>query len=116
VKVPRDYLRLEVRKAGYQTIELAVPMFSLRIPPIREHLKMDPLGSLPENMVRIPKSTTDMQIVGIEKYGPREVPEFLIDKFEITNKQFKAFRRCRWVRERGVLDRSDPGRRPSGFR
>jgi len=43
---------------------------------------MDPLGSLPENMVRIPKSTTDMQIVGIEKYGPREVPEFLIDKFE----------------------------------
>jgi len=32
-----------------------------------------------------------MQIVGIEKYGPREVPEFLIDKFEITNKQFKAF-------------------------
>ena len=91
VRVPRDYLRLEVRKAGYQTIELAAPMFSSRILPIREHLKMDPLGSLPENMVRIPKSTTDMQIVGIEKYGPREVPEFLIDKFEVTNKQFKAF-------------------------
>ena len=93
MKVPRDYLRLEVRKAGYQTIELAVPMFSpsSRIPPIVEHLKMDPLGSLPENMVRIPKSTTDMYIVGIEKYGPREVPEFLIDRFEVTNKQFKAF-------------------------
>ena len=89
--MPRDYLRLEVRKAGYQTIELAVPMFSVRIPPIREHLKMDPLGSVPENMVRIPKSTTDMQIVGIEKYGPREVPKFLIDKFEVTNKQFKVF-------------------------
>jgi formylglycine-generating enzyme required for sulfatase activity len=91
VKVPRDYLRLEVRKAGYQTIELAVPMFSVRITPIKEHLKMDAVGSLPDNMVRIPKSTTDMQIVGIEKYGPREVPEFLIDKFEVTNRQFKAF-------------------------
>jgi formylglycine-generating enzyme required for sulfatase activity/dienelactone hydrolase len=91
VKVPRDYLRLEVRKAGYQTIELAVPMFSLRISPITEHLKMDLLGSLPANMVRVPRSTTNMQIVGVEKYGPREVLEFLIDKFEVTNKQFKVF-------------------------
>ena len=91
VKVPRDYLRLEVRKGGYQTIELAAPMFNLRITTIAEHLKMDPLGSLPQNMVRIPKSTTDMVIVGIEKYGPRDVPEFLIDKFEVTNKQFKTF-------------------------
>src|SRR5262249_19176271 len=91
VKVPRNYLRVEVRKGGDQTIELAVPMFSLRIPPITEHLKMDALGSLPGNMVRIPKSKTDIQIVGIEKYGPREVPEFLIDRFEVTNKQFKAF-------------------------
>ena len=91
VKVPRDYLRLEVRKAGYQTIELAVPRFSLSIRPIAEHLTMDPLGSLPENMVRIPKSTTGMEIIGLEKYGPRDVPEFLIDKFEVTNKQFKAF-------------------------
>jgi eukaryotic-like serine/threonine-protein kinase len=91
MKVPRDYLRLEVRKAGYQTIELAVPRFSLSIRPIAEHLTMDPLGSLPENMVRIPKSTTGMEIIGLENYGPRNVPEFLIDKFEVTNKQFKAF-------------------------
>jgi formylglycine-generating enzyme required for sulfatase activity len=91
VKVPRNYLRLEVRKPGYQTIELAVPRFTLSIRPIAEHLTLDPQGSLPENMVRIPKSTTEMYIVGIEKYGPRDVPEFLIDKFEVTNKQFKAF-------------------------
>jgi eukaryotic-like serine/threonine-protein kinase len=91
VKVPRDFLRLEVRKAGYQTIELAVPSFSVRIGPIAVHLTLDRLGSLPENMVRIPKSTSQVTIVGIEKYGPRDVPEFLIDKFEITNRQFKVF-------------------------
>ena len=91
VRVPRDFLRMEVRKAGYQTIELAVPMFSLRILPIKEHLKMDRLGSLPQNMVRIPRSTTDMGVIGIEKYGPRDVPEFLIDEFEVTNRQFKTF-------------------------
>lgn len=91
VKVPRNYLRLEVRKAGYQTIELAEPKLSLGMQPIAEHLTMDRLGDLPQNMVRIPKSTTGMKIVGLEKYGPRDVPEFLIDKFEVTNKQFKAF-------------------------
>jgi eukaryotic-like serine/threonine-protein kinase len=91
VKVPRDYLRVEIRKAGYQTIELAVPKFTFGIRPTVQHLKMDRLGSLPENMVRIPKSSTDMEVIGLEKYGPRDVPEFLVDKFEVTNKQFKAF-------------------------
>jgi hypothetical protein len=91
VKAPRNYLRLEIRKPGYQTVELAMPGFAVGIRPISQHLKLDPLGSLPENMVRIPKSTTEMQIVGLEKYGPKDVPEFLIDKFEVTNKQFKAF-------------------------
>jgi hypothetical protein len=91
VRVPRDFLRVEIRRAGYQTIELAEPSFSMRMGTIAQHLRMDPLGSLPENMVRIPKSITYVQIVGLEKNGPREVPEFLIDKFEVTNKQFKAF-------------------------
>lgn len=90
VRVPRTFLRLEVRKAGYQTIELAVPRLFPNSP-VALQLTMDPVGSLPENMVRIPKTTTNMDVVGLETYGPRNVPEFLIDKFEVTNKQFKAF-------------------------
>ena len=91
VKVPRDFLRVEIRKAGYQTIEMATPSFSFSMRPTAQHLKMDRLGSLPENMVRIPASATVMQIIGLEKYGPRDVPEFLVDRYEVTNKQFKAF-------------------------
>jgi formylglycine-generating enzyme required for sulfatase activity/pimeloyl-ACP methyl ester carboxylesterase len=90
VKVPRTFLRLEVRKAGYQTIELAVPRL-FPYAPITQRLKLDPVGSLPEKMVRIPPSTTNMDVVGLETYGPKGVPEFLVDKFEVTNKQFKAF-------------------------
>jgi len=90
VKVPRTFLRLEVRKAGYQTIELAVPRL-FPYAPITQRLKLDPVGSLPEKMVRIPPSTTNMDVVGLETYGPKVVPEFLVDKFEVTNKQFKAF-------------------------
>ena len=32
-----------------------------------------------------------MEIVGLEEYGNTEVYEFLIDKYEVTNEQFKKF-------------------------
>jgi len=53
--------------------------------------KLDPVGSLPENMVRIPKRKTLMNLIGLESYGPRSVDEFLMDKYEVTNAKFKAF-------------------------
>ena len=91
VKVPRTYLRLEIRKSGYQTIEYATPGFDLRIPPTDVHLKLDPLGSLPENMVRIPSDKVSLNIVGFAAHADTNLNEFLVDKFEVTNKQFKAF-------------------------
>jgi pimeloyl-ACP methyl ester carboxylesterase len=32
-----------------------------------------------------------MNLVGLDKYGGVEVPEFLADKYEVTNRQYKAF-------------------------
>jgi class 3 adenylate cyclase/dienelactone hydrolase len=90
-RFPRSYLRMEIRKRGYQTIEYAGPWPYGRIGPDIAHLKLDTLGSLPENMVRIPKKLTHMYVVGLEKYGPKQVGEFLIDKYEVTNIQYKAF-------------------------
>ena len=91
VKFPRSYLRMEIRKKGYQTIEYAGPGNYARIGPDIAQLKLDPVGSIPPNMARIPKKITPLNIVGLEKNGNKEVGEFLMDKFEVTNKQFKAF-------------------------
>ena len=88
---PRPYLRMEIRKPGYQTVEYAGPWAYQRLGADIAKLKLDFVGSLPENMVRIPKKTTFMYIVGVESYGDRPVGEFLIDRFEVTNKQFKIF-------------------------
>jgi eukaryotic-like serine/threonine-protein kinase len=88
---PRSYLRLEIRKSGYQTIEYAGPWSYARLGADLVKLKLDPVGSLPENMVRIPSKKTLMYIVGLESYGDKQVGEFLIDRFEVTNKQFKTF-------------------------
>ncbi len=90
-RFPRSYLRVEIRKNGYQTIEYAGPWNYGRIGPDIAKLKLDAAGSLPENMVRVPTKETPMYIVGLEKSGGQLVGEFLMDKYEVTNKQYKAF-------------------------
>jgi formylglycine-generating enzyme required for sulfatase activity len=90
-RVPRDLLRVEIRKEGYQTIELVSPRPYNRAGTDIPRLTLDPAGSLPANMVRIPASATEMNLVGLERYGGVEVPGFLADRYEVTNRQYKAF-------------------------
>lgn len=101
VRFPRPYLRIEIRKKGYQTIEYAGPRGYWRLWGDSAKLTLDKEGSLPEGMFRIPATETDMYIVGLENNGPRKVPEFLMDKYEVTNKKFKDF-----VDEGGYRDKS----------
>jgi class 3 adenylate cyclase/dienelactone hydrolase len=89
-RFPRGYLRMEFRKNGHQTIEYAGP-WAGRLGPNIDTLKMDLVGDLPENMVRIPKFRARMYIVGLEQETGKQVAEFLIDKYEVTNKQYKEF-------------------------
>ncbi len=90
-RFPRSFIRMEFRKPGYQTIEFAGPGAYSRIGPNIAHLKMDAVGTLPKNMVRIPAKTTGMYLVGLESYGPKNVGEFLVDKYEVTNAEYKVF-------------------------
>ena len=91
VNFPRGYLRMEIRKKGFQTIEYAGPMAYERLGSDIDTLKLDASGSLPENMVRIPKKQTPMLIVGMEQHGGKEVGEFLVDRYEVANSQYKTF-------------------------
>ncbi|MBA4056811.1 MAG: hypothetical protein C0490_19005, partial [Marivirga sp.] len=90
-RFPRPYLRMEIRKEGYQTIEYAGPWHYGRLGPEIDTLKLDPSGSLPENMVRVPTKVVPMYIVGLAQHGGKKVHEFLMDRVEVSNKQFKAF-------------------------
>lgn len=87
----RGYLRVEIRKPGYQTLEYSGPYVQKSLADELVDLKLDKLGDTPENMVRIPKKVARMEIVGLEEFANANVSEFLIDKFEVTNEQFKRF-------------------------
>ena len=91
VRFPRGYLRMEIRKKGFQTIEYAGPWTYARLGADIDSLQLDETGKLPADMVRIPKKITPMYIVGLEQYGDKEVGEFLMDKYEVPNAQFKKF-------------------------
>ena len=91
IRLPRPYLRMEIRKKGYQTIEYAGTALSWKLWKDSANLILDKEGMLPENMVRIPAKNTPMYIVGLESNGKKDVPAFLIDKYEVTNKAYKAF-------------------------
>lgn len=93
VTVPRRYIRMEFRKPGYQTVEFAGPWPYGILGLDLAKVKLDSTGSLPENMVRIPAKNTQMYIIGLESYG-KDMPtvgEFLIDRYEVSNRQYKAF-------------------------
>jgi hypothetical protein len=91
VRLPRGYLRMEIRKEGYQTIEYAGPWAYGGLGPGIDTIKLDVSGNLPKNMIRIKSSEAKMLIVGLEQEGRKQVGEFLIDRYEVTNKQFKEF-------------------------
>ena len=91
VKFPRPYLRMEIRKKGYQTIEYAGVAASWSNWKDSSNLVMDKEGSLPLNMVRMSAKKTPMNIVGLESQGGKDIPSFLMDKYEVSNKQYKAF-------------------------
>ena len=91
VKFPRPYLRMEIRKKGYQTIEYAGTAASWKNWKDSSSLILDKEGTLPVNMVRIPAKNTPMYIVGLESNGDKDVPSFLMDKYEVSNKEYKTF-------------------------
>jgi dienelactone hydrolase len=89
-RIPLSYVRIKVEKTGFQTFLLTNHGF-LYWPKPDTLLKLDSIGALPPKMVRIPSHNTPMDIVGVERYGGKLVGEFLADRFEVTNKEYKKF-------------------------
>ncbi len=81
VRTPFGQLRWKFLLNGYEPVELA--MAPGRLPPL---VKLFPLGQAPEGMVRVPA----------ERYAYRttqevELADYWLDRFEVTNREFKKF-------------------------
>jgi hypothetical protein len=83
---PRGFFRWRIRKEGYIPIEVARYSRSDTL-----RFKLDEIGSIPEGMVRVPAGLRRAWIVGFGWFDTAPLPDFLIDKYEVTNEQFQAF-------------------------
>ena len=81
IKGPIAYFRWRVVKSGYTTFEGAAGMGTASL-----SFHLDPEGALPENMVRVPGGT-----VALDESGTFRMPDFFLDKFEVTNRAYKKF-------------------------
>ncbi len=87
--MPVSYIRIKIEKAGFQTVFLT--NHGLYWPNPDTVLKLDSTGVLPENMVRVPSQIAPVINMGRIKYKGKIVGEFLVDRFEVTNKEYKRF-------------------------
>jgi eukaryotic-like serine/threonine-protein kinase len=98
LRVPFGLLRWRAEKQGFQRAE--VLSYSLQkggelqfiFGGTTLKLSLGVPGRAPDGMVRIPGGETELQIPGIEKaVSIVELPDYWMDRFEVTNKMFKEF-------------------------
>ncbi len=83
LELPRVYSRFRFEKAGYEPVEVAFPPLMLsRQPPFR----LVPKDKAPPGMVLVPSGRFKFHDA-----PELELPEFWLDRYEVTNRQFAAF-------------------------
>lgn len=87
IRVPSGFLRFQFNKSGYEQLDMAT---SLREDPTNL-FTLYPADSLPPRTVRIQAGDRGIQLTGLNHLRRVKLGDFLIDKFEVTNREFKEF-------------------------
>ncbi len=85
VNVPAALCRLRIEKEGYHTLLLATALTG------EVSRRLDPVGSLPAGMLRVPASDFNLALPSLDHLEPQPIAEFLMDRYEVTNRDFKRF-------------------------
>jgi eukaryotic-like serine/threonine-protein kinase len=79
-RLPHGFYAFRLSKGGYETV------FATNGGGRLSHIVMDPVGALPPQMVRVPAGEVDPT-----GHAPTKLDDFFIDKFEVTNAEYKKF-------------------------
>jgi len=77
--------RLRIEAPGYRTLELIGMPFTDSV------LTLEPDSTLPPEMVRIAGGDVRVQYPGFDHVKAVRLGNYLMDRFEVTNREFKAF-------------------------
>jgi serine/threonine protein kinase/formylglycine-generating enzyme required for sulfatase activity/dienelactone hydrolase len=90
--------RLRIEAAGYRTLDLV----GLRFPD--SVIALDRDGAIPPEMVPVPGGELDVFYPGFEHVKPVKLGDYLVDRYETTNAEFKRFVEAGGYRRRELWD------------
>jgi predicted Ser/Thr protein kinase/predicted esterase len=83
------YRRWRIEKDGYEPADGAALSVAGSVSVIERTL--DAKGSLPLGMVRVPGGKHVLGLAGLDHLSGQDLDDYLIDKYEVTNEEFKQF-------------------------
>lgn len=91
-RVPRNYYVWKVSKPGFAAAYQIAPTWTIvhRIP-LNLAFHLDPVGTTPDGMVRVPGGKIDLAIPGLDQLPEVPLDDYLIDWHEVTNEEYKKF-------------------------
>jgi hypothetical protein len=87
IRIPYSFSRIKLEKEGFYTVYDVSNSMQLNL---RDY-HLDTLGTLPKNMVRIPGIKISVDLPYLTHAKSLDINDFLIDRFEVTNKEYKIF-------------------------
>ncbi|MBI3665177.1 MAG: SUMF1/EgtB/PvdO family nonheme iron enzyme, partial [Acidobacteria bacterium] len=84
VRIPKGYFRWKYTLQGFAPVEAAGSEPSTKT-------ILDKEGAAPPGMARVPVGEFRALLAGIGVLGPVELGDYWIDRYEVTNRQFKEF-------------------------
>ena len=87
VRFPRGTSIIRLEKEGFEPFEGPVSGAELSTTSIT----LDRLGTVPPGMIHIPGGRYALDMPGLENIDSATVSDYFIDRYEVTNRQFKEF-------------------------
>jgi len=92
LRVPFGVLRWKAEKQGFQTAEVLSDSLHNARGGTTLNLALIVPGTVPSGMVRVPGGEVEFHLPGMEKaVSVVNLPDYWIDRYEVTNKDFKQF-------------------------
>jgi len=89
IRIPNVFPRLKLEKAGYRVAHATLSLWYTA--GITLELKLDEVGSIPDEMVHVPGGADRIHLVGISYLDQEDMSDFLMDIHEVTNEAYKQF-------------------------
>jgi formylglycine-generating enzyme required for sulfatase activity len=92
VRLPLALYQWRFAKPGFVSAEwFPEPNYVTGAQPPKLRVVLDRAGTVPQDMVHVPGGSASIRIPGLDHLPPVQIGDYLIDRTEVTNREFKAF-------------------------